>query len=76
MNPALKSKPETSRKLWSKRDSVLIVKTLMVGLAVGMTVRWLNASTPLPVQATELRAANTNAPAGIRIEGASPSVRD
>jgi len=33
----------------------------MVGLAVGMTVRWLNASTPLPVQAAELRIANTNA---------------
>lgn len=72
----MKPNPEPTRKLWRQRDSILIVKTLMVGLAVGMTVRWLNASTPLPVQAAELRAANTNAPAEIRIEGASPSVRD
>jgi cytochrome c-type biogenesis protein CcmE len=72
----LKTKPESPKKLWRQRDSVLIVKTLMIGLAVGMTVRWLNASTPLPVQAAELRAANTNAPAEIRIEGVSPSVRD
>jgi hypothetical protein len=72
----LKTKPESTRKLWRQQDSVLVLKTLLVGLAVGMTVRWLNASTPLPVQAAELRAASTNAPAGIKIEGASPSARD
>ena len=53
-----------------------MVKTLMIGLAVGMTVRWLNASTPLPGQTAELGAIHTNAPAEIRIEGVSPSVRD
>jgi hypothetical protein len=72
----LKPQPESTGKLWSKRDTVLIVKTLMVGLAVGMTVRYLNNSAPIPVMAAELRAANTNAPTAIRIEGASPSVRD
>jgi hypothetical protein len=70
-------KTESVKKLWSKRETVLISKTIMVGLAVGITVRWLNnAAAPLSVQAAELRAANTNAPAIIRIEGASRSVRD
>lgn len=72
----MKPKPEPPKKFWSKRETVLITKTIMVGLAVGMTVRWLNATAPLPVQAAELRAANTNAPAGIKIEGVSPSGRD
>jgi hypothetical protein len=72
-------KTESARKLWSKRETVLITKTMMVGLAVGITVRWLNnAAAPLPVLAAELRAgsSSTNAPAVIKIEGASPSVRD
>ena len=76
MNPELKSQPEPTGKLWRKRDAVLIVKTLMVGLAVGISVRYLNNSAPVPVMAAELRAASTNAPTEIRIEGASPSARD
>jgi hypothetical protein len=38
------------------------VKTLMVGLAVGILVRYLNNGAPIPVMAAELRAASTNAP--------------
>jgi hypothetical protein len=72
----LKPQPEPKRSFWSKRDSVLIVKILMVGLAVGMSARWLNNTAPLPVMAAELHPATTNAPAGIKIEGASPSARD
>ena len=53
-----------------------MVKTLLVGLAVGMTVRYLNSSAPVPVMAAELRPASTNAPTEIKIEGASPSARD
>lgn len=72
----MKPKPEPKRSFWRKQDAALVVKTLMVGLAVGMTVRYLNSNAPLPAMAAELHPASTNAPAEIRIEGASPSARD
>ena len=76
MNPILKPKSEPPQRFWRKQDAVLVVKILLVGLAVGMTVRYLNSSAPIPVMAAELHAANTNAPTEIKIEGASPSARD
>jgi hypothetical protein len=66
-------------KFWRRTDNSVLFKTLVAGLALGITVRWMALTAPpLPVWAQELKAAAaaTNTPALFRSEGASPSGRN
>jgi hypothetical protein len=69
---------ESKKKWWSRSESLRFAQIALVGVALGGTIRWMNTmAPPLPVLAAEKQAASTtNAPAAVKIEGASPSVRD
>ncbi len=66
------------KKFWQRSDTMKAVHLVLVGVALGVAVRWMNASAPpLPVLAiTPESAGSTNAPAPLKSEDASPSVRD
>jgi hypothetical protein len=65
---------------WHPTHSARLGQILLVGLALGILGRWMQVTAPpLPVMARPgmtTPADSTNAPAAVRIEGASPSVRD
>lgn len=66
---------------WQKAHSAQLGQILLVGLAVGVLGRWMQVTAPpLPVMARppgiSTSENSTNAPTAVRIEGASPSVRD
>jgi hypothetical protein len=64
--------------LWSRTDTIRLGRMLAIGLAVGIIGRFLYVTAPpLPVWAAGSEvSAGTNAPAPVKSEGVSPSVRD
>jgi hypothetical protein len=73
-------KPVASEPFWRRADFSALAKTMLIGLVVGVTVRWMAVSTPpLPALAqhpeqTETAPAAPPAPE-VKTADASPSDR-